>query len=87
MSVRLAQKAEAAYAYPLLIKQLLHTPLATARRAASLSGKQTMREAVRVIRDAVSRCAADPAEIDDLAMGCVLTAGTQGSNSESPPCP
>jgi fatty-acyl-CoA synthase len=30
MSIRLAQKAAAAYAYPLLIKQLLHTPLATA---------------------------------------------------------
>ena len=31
MPVRLAQSAESAYRYPLLVKQLLHTPLATAR--------------------------------------------------------
>jgi fatty-acyl-CoA synthase len=32
MRVRLPQRAESAYSYPLLVKQLLHTPLATAPR-------------------------------------------------------
>jgi acetyl-CoA C-acetyltransferase len=60
--------------------------VSTARTAIAKAGRGALNNikspslAAHAIRHTVSRSGADPAEIDDLVMGCVLTAGTQGSN-------
>jgi acetyl-CoA C-acetyltransferase len=62
-----------------LIVSTARTPIAKAGRGA-LNNIRSPSLAAHAIRRAVSRAGVDPAEIDDLVLGCVLTAGTQGLN-------
>src|SRR6266404_2629032 len=55
------------------------TPIGKAGRGA-LNNIKSPSLAAHAIRRAVSRAGVDPAQIDDLVLGCVLTAGTQGLN-------
>jgi fatty-acyl-CoA synthase len=54
MPVRLPQTAESAYRYPLLIKQLLHTPLATAR-CQEIVYRDRMRYTYEILARRISR--------------------------------
>ena len=56
MPVKIIQSASSAYAYPLLIKQLLHTPLATSPdQEISYQGK--LRFTYRTLRERIARLA------------------------------
>ena len=56
MSVKIIQTTPSAYTYPLLIKQLLHTPLATAPdQEISYQGK--LRFTYRTLRERIGRLA------------------------------
>jgi len=56
MPVKIIQKTPSAYAYPLLIKQLLHTPLATAPDQ-EITYKGTVRHTYRTLRERIGRLA------------------------------
>jgi hypothetical protein len=62
-----------------VIVSTARTPIGKAVRGA-FNNIKSPSLAAHAIRRAVSRAQLDPAEIDDLVLGCVLTAGTQGLN-------
>ena len=62
-----------------VIVSTARTPIGKAGRGA-LNNIKSPSLAAHAIRRAVSRAQLDAAEIDDLVLGCVLTAGTQGLN-------
>jgi acetyl-CoA C-acetyltransferase len=62
-----------------VIVSTARTPIGKAGRGA-LNNVKSPSLAAHAIRQAVSRAAVEPAQIDDLVLGCVLTAGTQGLN-------
>jgi acetyl-CoA C-acetyltransferase len=62
-----------------VIVSTARTPIGKAGRGA-FNNIKSPSLAAHAIRRAVSRARLDPAEIDDLVLGCVLTAGTQGLN-------
>ncbi|MDR2173332.1 MAG: fatty acid--CoA ligase [Burkholderiales bacterium] len=62
MPVKIVQKTPSAYAYPLLIKQLLHTPLAVAPDQ-EISYKGTARHTYRTFRERVGRLASGLASL------------------------
>lgn len=62
-----------------VIVSYARTPIGKAARG-TLNNMRSPTLAAHAIRHAISRAGVDPAEIEDLVLGCVLTAGTQGWN-------
>ena len=63
-----------------VIVSYARTPIGKATRGA-LNNIKSPTLAAHAIRHAISRAGVDPLEIEDLVLGCVLTAGTQGGNA------
>ena len=62
-----------------VIVSTARTPLGKAYRGA-LNATQAPTMAGWTIREAVSRAGVDPAEVDDVIMGCAMPQGTTGLN-------
>ena len=62
-----------------VIVSYARTPIGKAPRGA-LNNIKSPTLTAHAVRHAISRAVVDPVEIEDLVLGCVLTAGTQGWN-------
>ena len=62
-----------------VIVSTARTPIGKAYRGA-FNNTQAQQLGAHAIRHAVERAGLDPAEVEDVVMGCVLTQGSQGGN-------
>jgi acetyl-CoA C-acetyltransferase len=62
-----------------VIVSTARTPIGKAYRGA-FNNTQAQQLGAHAIRNAVERAGLDPAEVEDVIMGCVLTQGSQGGN-------
>jgi len=62
-----------------VIVSTARTPIGKAYRGA-FNNTQSQQLGAHAIRHAVERAGLDPAEVEDVVMGCVLTQGSQGGN-------